>query len=60
MRQKISQLAEDARSMTDQVREIIPECSDYDLQRLLKRLDAELMDVRHNLQLALRLMGEDN
>ena len=60
MRQKISQLADDARSMTDQIRQIIPECSDYDLQRLFKKLDAELMDVRHNLQLALRLMGEES
>ena len=37
------------------VKQIIREVDDYDLQRLLKKVDAEFMDVRHNLAIAKRL-----
>jgi hypothetical protein len=60
MYQKLYQLAGDAQAMADQIRALIPGCSDYDLARLLKKLDAEMMDTLHNIQLALRLCREND
>jgi hypothetical protein len=36
------------------VKEIIRDIDDYDMARLLKKVDAECMDARHNLVLAER------
>ncbi len=38
-----------------EVRELIAQTSDYDLQRLLKKVDAELSDTLHDLAIAVRL-----
>jgi len=50
-----------ALSMTDQltklVKEMIPGSRDLDLQRLLKQIDADLMDVKHKLSLVAKLAG---
>jgi len=37
------------------VKRIIREVDDYDLLRLLKKIDAEFKDVQHNLSIAMKL-----
>ena len=51
----LNQALENASQLEKIVKQIIREVDDYDLQRLLKKVDAEFMDVRHNLALARRL-----
>ena len=51
----LNQALENASQLEKLVKQIIREVDDYDLQRLLKKVDAEFMDVRHNLTIARRL-----
>ena len=37
---------------------LLEEAKDYDIGRVLKRSEAELMDLRHNLSLVRRLLKE--
>jgi G:T/U-mismatch repair DNA glycosylase len=53
--EKLNLVLEEARKLEKSVKELIREIEDYDLERLLKKIDAELMDVQHNLVLAKRL-----
>jgi hypothetical protein len=39
--------------------ELVNDTSDFDLKRLFKQLEADLMDMRHKLSLALRIIGSD-
>jgi len=55
MRQALEKISVDAEAVGEQVRGLIPLCNDYDLLRLLKKLDAEIMDILHNIQFARRL-----
>ena len=48
---------EEAEKLESSIQELLREIKDYDLERLLKKIDAELMDVQHNLILARRLAG---
>ena len=52
---KISQALKKASLLEKAIKEIIREIDDYDLERLLKKIDAECIDLRHNLSLAKRL-----
>ena len=52
---KINQLLKDASKLEKSIKQLVREIEDYDLERLLKKIDAELMDVQHNLALAKRL-----
>jgi len=56
-RDKIEELLRRAEAMSTEVASLVASSPDYDLQRLLKKIDADLMDVRHNLNLAKRLIG---
>jgi hypothetical protein len=38
-----------------EIRELIPHTGDYDLARLLKKVDADLADTLHDLAIAARL-----
>jgi len=51
-------LHENAAQMSRDIAELIKTVRDYDLERLLKKVDAELMDIRHNLNQAVRLLDE--
>ena len=53
--EKLIQVLEDANRLEKSIKELVREIEDYDLERLLKKIDAELMDVQHNLVLAKRL-----
>ncbi len=53
--EKIDQALENANLLEKIVKQTIREIEDYDLERLLKKVDAECMDIQHNLSLAKRL-----
>lgn len=52
---KINQLLKDASKLEKSIKQLVREIEDYELERLLKKIDAELMDVQYNLALAKRL-----
>jgi single-stranded DNA-specific DHH superfamily exonuclease len=53
--EKLNFVLEETRKLEKYIKELIREIEDYDLERLLKKIDAELMDTQHNLILAKRL-----
>jgi hypothetical protein len=53
--EKINQVTEEANKLEKSIKGLIREIDDYDLKRLLKKIDADLMDAQHNLVLAKRL-----
>ncbi len=53
--EKLEGLLKDAAKLDKGIKKIISETKDYDLSRLLKKTDAELMDLQHNLDLACKL-----
>jgi len=59
MYEKLLKLAGDAQTVADEIRGMIAGCRDYEMLRLLKKIDAEMMDVRHNLRLVLQLYRQD-
>ena len=59
MYEKISQLANDAQSMAERINQIIDNLKDYDMLRLMKKVDAEIMDLRHSIELARRFCEKD-
>jgi Na+/phosphate symporter len=52
---KIHQVSRRVDRLEKAIKEIIREIEDYDLKRLLKKVDAECLDVQHNLAIAQRL-----
>ena len=50
--EKLDKILEDTEKCAKLLGELIQEAKDYDLERLLKKVDAELIDARHNLVLA--------
>jgi hypothetical protein len=53
--EKLEGLLKDAAKLDKGIKKIISETEDYDLSRLLKKTDAEMMDLQHNLNLACKL-----
>jgi hypothetical protein len=53
--EKINQVTEEANKLGKSIKGLIREIDDYDLKRLLKKIDADLMDAQHSLVLAKRL-----
>jgi hypothetical protein len=41
------------------VKEMIPDADDLDLQRLLKQIEADLMDLQHKLSMAEKLSSRE-
>ncbi|MFH1337239.1 MAG: hypothetical protein ABII96_12055 [Candidatus Zixiibacteriota bacterium] len=56
---KLGKSLETINLLEKNIKEIIREVDDYDLKRLLKKIDAECMDLHHNITVAKRLAGED-
>jgi uncharacterized protein YehS (DUF1456 family) len=54
---KIRQALKKAAQLEKAIKDIIRDIDDYDMARLLKKVDAECMDAQHNLALAERLSG---
>lgn len=55
MTKKLESLLIEAAKLDKSIKKMIAESKDYDLSRLLKKVDAELMDLQHNLNLAHKL-----
>jgi predicted DNA binding CopG/RHH family protein len=53
--EKLTGALESAAQLEKMVQKIIQDVNDYDLERLLKKIDAEFKDVQHNLIIARRL-----
>jgi predicted DNA binding CopG/RHH family protein len=53
--EKLTKALESAAELEKMVQRIIQDVDDYDLKRLLKKIDAEFKDVQHNLIIARRL-----
>lgn len=53
--EKLAKALESAAELEKMVQRIIQDVDDYDLKRLLKKIDAEFKDVQHNLIIARRL-----
>lgn len=53
--EKLNKVMEEANQLQKSIKELVREIEDYDLARLLKKIEAELMDIQHNLILAKRL-----
>ena len=56
---KAQEALESARQLGELVRNMIPATHDLDLQRLLKQVDSDLMDIQHKLSLAVRLSEKE-
>ncbi len=54
-REKLTEALENAGQLERLVKQVIREVDDYDLERLLKKIDAEFKDLQHNLTIARRL-----
>jgi len=55
---KIENALKGARDVADIIHELLDDVSDLDLQRLLKQVEADLMDVQHKLAIAVKLAGK--
>jgi len=53
--EKLDKLLAQTRSSARLLSELIRGAKDYDLERLLKKVDAQLIDARHNLILAQKM-----
>ena len=56
---KAMEALESAKHLAELVNSLIASTHDLDLQRLLKQVDADLMDIQHKLTLAVRLSEKE-
>jgi hypothetical protein len=56
--EKLNRAHEMVAQLEKTIKEIIREVEDYDLERLMKKIDAECMDLHHNISVARRLAAE--
>jgi len=54
--EKIKETADLAHRIAVNIQEIQKDINDYDLSRMLKKVEAEIIDLQHNLSIAVRLM----
>ena len=59
MPNKAEQAFKGAKELAELVNSMIPETHDFDLQRLLKQIEADLMDIQHKLALAIRISDKE-
>lgn len=59
MMEKAEEALKKAREVADLVNNMIERATDLDMKRLLKQVEADLMDVQHKLSLAARLSRKD-
>ncbi|MGB5106285.1 MAG: hypothetical protein WBP42_06175 [Candidatus Zixiibacteriota bacterium] len=59
-KQELKQVLADTRKLSANLARLIENTSDYDIIRQLKKVDAELLDVQHNLALALEMEEKIN
>lgn len=56
--EKIKETADLAQKIAANIQEIQKDINDYDLSRMLKKVEAEIIDLQHNLSIAVRLMAK--
>ena len=56
MESKAQKALEAAKDLAIMVHSMLPEAHDLDLERLLKQVEADLMDTQHKLSVAIKLM----
>jgi hypothetical protein len=56
MKKRSREALESAKKLADQVQDMVDKADDLDLQRLLKQIEADLMDIQHKLAIAVRLI----
>jgi len=56
MAEKAEKALNNARSLAELVNSMIEDSHDLDLRRLLKQIEADLMDVQHKLAIAVKLV----
>ncbi len=54
----LQEVLRSARELSEEIARLLGNTSNYDLMRQLKKVDAEMLDVQHNLMLAIE-MQED-
>ncbi|MDP3025725.1 MAG: hypothetical protein Q8O10_09355 [candidate division Zixibacteria bacterium] len=59
IQEKIEELIQDAAKLERKIKRLVSESKDYDLSRLLKKIDAEMMDLQHNLDIAFKFLEEE-
>jgi hypothetical protein len=52
--ERIERAAQLSRELAREIKALVDATEDYDLGRLLKKIEAEVMDIQHNLKLASR------
>ncbi len=55
---KLEKVLKDVKKCTRVIENLISDVDDYDLQRILKKIDAQLIDAQHNLVLAKKMTKE--
>lgn len=58
-KEKLETARELSEELGRRIKSLVSGTSDYDLERLLKKIEAQVMDIQHNLKLACRIMGDD-
>ncbi len=58
LQEKIKELIQDAAKLERKIKRLVSESKDYDLSRLLKKVDAEMMDLQHSLDVTLKSLEE--
>jgi hypothetical protein len=56
---RLEKAAQLSRELAREVKALVDTVEDYDLGRLLRKIEAEVMDIQHNLKLASRVAGDD-
>ncbi len=58
MREEAEKALKDSQALRELVNSLIPLTHDLDLERLLKQIEADLMDVQHKLSMAVKLSAK--
>jgi len=56
---EIREAADLAQTIAEKIQSIQKGIDDYDLSRMLKKVEAEILDLQHNLSIAVRLMEQE-
>jgi hypothetical protein len=57
--EKLKEAADLAQRIAENIKDIQHDINDYDLSRMLKKVEAEVIDLQHNLSIAVRLTEKE-
>jgi len=57
--EKIKQTVEMVQLVASNIQDIQKDIGDYDLSRMLKKVEAEVLDLQHNLNIVVRLLERE-